>query len=143
MIELMLEAERALSMGLVDQAERCYWQAVESDSRNAIAIVGLARVAVERNDERTALEFARKALEVDPDNGAAARLVTRLSELASERDGRSEGTADALAPDATTAGVPTTDRAAADEPATDATAEGAPSADAQRPGLIDRLWRRS
>jgi tetratricopeptide (TPR) repeat protein len=90
MIELMLEAERALSMGLVEQAERCYWQAVESDGRNAIAIVGLARVALERGDDRTALEFARKALDVDPENGTANRLVQRLSELASERGGGTE-----------------------------------------------------
>jgi tetratricopeptide (TPR) repeat protein len=85
MIEVLLEAERALSMGMLEQAERLYWQAVESDRRNVIAIVGLARVALERGDDRTALEFGRKALELDPENGAAARLVERVEGLAALR----------------------------------------------------------
>ena len=87
MIELMLQAERALSMGLVDQAEQLYWQAVESDGRNVIAIVGLAKVALARGDDRTALQFAQKALELDPEDGAAVRLVERLEDLARLRIG--------------------------------------------------------
>lgn len=87
MIELMLQAERALSMGLVDSAEHLYWQAVESDGRNVIAIVGLAKVALARGDDRTALQFARKALELDPEDGAARRLVERLEDLARLRTG--------------------------------------------------------
>ncbi len=82
MIELLLEAERALTGDLVDQAERLYWQAVEGDPRNAIAVVGLARVALARDDEMTALEFGRQALAIDPDNVAAQRLVARLAETA-------------------------------------------------------------
>jgi tetratricopeptide (TPR) repeat protein len=85
MIELMLQAERALSMGMVDRAEQLYWQAIETDSRNSIAIVGLAKIATERGDEGTALLFARKALEIDPDNGAAQRILKRLEESAAER----------------------------------------------------------
>ena len=78
MIELMLQAERSLAMGLVDQAERLYWQAIESDSRNAIAIVGLAKVARQRGDERTAIAFARRALAVDGENAVARRLMDEL-----------------------------------------------------------------
>jgi len=85
MIELMFQAERALSMGMVDRAEQLYWQAIETDSRNSIAIVGLAKIATERGDEGTALLFARKALEIDPDNGAAQRILKRLEESAAER----------------------------------------------------------
>ncbi len=85
MIELMLQAERALSMGMVDRAEQLYWQAIETDSRNGIAIVGLAKVAIERGDDATALLFARKALEIDPENGAAQRITKRLEEAAAER----------------------------------------------------------
>lgn len=81
MIELLLEAERALSVGMLDQAERLYWQTVEHDARNSIAVVGLARVALERRDDRTALEFGRRALAIDPLNAAAGRLVTRLEEV--------------------------------------------------------------
>jgi Tfp pilus assembly protein PilF len=79
MIELVLQAEQALGTGRLDQAEKLYWQVVESDARNAIAIVGLARVAIERGDEQTAREFARRALELDPENAAALRLTSRLA----------------------------------------------------------------
>ncbi|HVA84830.1 MAG TPA: tetratricopeptide repeat protein [Candidatus Saccharimonadales bacterium] len=81
MIELMLQAERALTAGMIDQAERLYRQAIAHDPRNSIAIVGLARVALERDDDRTAYELARKALDVDPENAAAKRLATRMAEV--------------------------------------------------------------
>jgi tetratricopeptide (TPR) repeat protein len=84
-IELMLQAERALAMGLIDQAERLYWQAVEADRRNAIAVVGLARVALERADNRLAYTFAKGALAIDPENDAARRLVARLTEVMAYR----------------------------------------------------------
>jgi tetratricopeptide (TPR) repeat protein len=86
MIERLLEADRLLALGLTDQAERIYWQAVETDPQNAIAVVGLARVASERGDDRTALEFARKAREIDPENPAAVRLTARLEEIIAARE---------------------------------------------------------
>jgi tetratricopeptide (TPR) repeat protein len=84
-IELMLQAERALAVGQIDQAERLYWQAVEADRRNAIAVVGLARVALERGDNRLAYTFAQGALSIDPENDAARRLVARLTEVMTYR----------------------------------------------------------
>jgi tetratricopeptide (TPR) repeat protein len=87
MIERLLEADRLLALGLNDQAERIYWQAVELDPQNTIAVVGLARVALEKGDDRTALQFAHKALEMDPENPAAQRLVARLEEVIAYRDG--------------------------------------------------------
>ena len=87
MIERMLEAERALSVGLLDHAERLYQQAWEADPHNSIAVVGLARVALERGDEPAAQALALRALEIDPDNQAARRMVDRLVEVGRTRAG--------------------------------------------------------
>ena len=98
MIELLLQAERSLDAGLLDDAERIYWQAIERDSRNAIAVVGLARVAIERGDERTGYSFALKALEIDPENATARRLALRMGEVIEYRgEALPEGPADLAA----------------------------------------------
>jgi thioredoxin-like negative regulator of GroEL len=115
-IELLLEAERALSAGRIEQAERLYGQAVDADPRNAIAVVGLARVAIERGDDQSAHELGTRALAIDPENEAARRLVDRLAEVM-----RYRGEAPPEPP--------------AQEPAV------APEAP-RRAGLIDRLFRR-
>jgi thioredoxin-like negative regulator of GroEL len=80
-IELLLEAERALSFGRVDRAEVLYRQVAEADPHNSIAIVGLARVALEHADDAGAIVLARKALAIDPENEAARRLVERMEEV--------------------------------------------------------------
>jgi len=80
-IELLLEAERALSFGLVDRAEALYQQVADADPRNSIAVVGLARIALERADDSGALVLARRALAIDPENEAARRLVERMEEV--------------------------------------------------------------
>ncbi len=85
MIELLLQAERALALGLVDQAERLYRQAIAADPRNSIAVVGLARVALEHSDDAEAYRRARQALQIDPENVAANRLVRRLEEVHPQR----------------------------------------------------------
>lgn len=85
MIELLLQAERALSAGLTDQAERMYRQAAAADPRNSIAVVGLARVALERADDAEAYRMAQRALGIDPENVAARRLVDRLEEVYAHR----------------------------------------------------------
>lgn len=124
MIELMLEAERALAVGLLDQAERNYAQVVAIDPRNAIAIVGLARVALERGDQAATYQYARQALALDPDNPAASHLAHRMSEQFAMRGEPLPGD------------VP---RAAAVPPAAPPSA-GAPPA---RPSILDRLRGRT
>jgi thioredoxin-like negative regulator of GroEL len=85
MIELLVEAERALTHGLVDQAERLYQQVAASDPKSSIAVMGLARVALERGDDRTAYLHGRKALSIDAENPAAQHLVMRLTEVMAGR----------------------------------------------------------
>jgi tetratricopeptide (TPR) repeat protein len=123
MIELLLEAERAMSLGRTDQAERLFRQAADADPRNSIAVVGLARVALEREDEAGALALARRALEIDADNPAAQRLADRLVEVMAFRGE-----------------APPADAPAA--PPVDAPAEADASAEPERRGLLRRFLRR-
>jgi len=132
-IELMLEAERALAVQQLDRAERLYRQVLASDPNNAIAIVGLARVALERGDERTTYVEARRALALDPENPAAAHLSMRMAEIL---QGRGETLPVIEAPNSD-AGIARSASSAA-TPAAAATATPEPD----RRGLVDRLLRR-
>lgn len=140
MIELLLQAERALTLGLLDQAERLYRQTIAADPRNSIAVVGLARVALERGDEAGALWHARRALVIDPDNPAARRLVDRMVEVITRR-GDAVPNGGGLASDSATA--PVAGSPQADEPPPQVA--GAPPAvpvpppTAKRGGLLRRL----
>ena len=80
MFELLLQADRAMSSGLLDQAERTYWQLIELDPTNAIAVAGLARIALERGDRRLARTFADQALAIDPDSIAARKVILALDD---------------------------------------------------------------
>ena len=131
MIELLLEAERALSFGRVERAEELYRQVAESDPRNSIAIVGLARVALERTDDLGAYMLARRALVIDPENEAARRLAVRLEEVLATRG---EPVADPMP-------APPPPSAPAPPPTVTPEQEGTTPTPGRR-SLIDRLRRR-
>lgn len=78
MIELLLEAERARSSGQIERAEQLYRQVAQADPHNAIAVVGLALLALDRGDDLGAYLLARRALTIDPEDEAARRLAARL-----------------------------------------------------------------
>jgi len=78
MFELLLQADKSLAAGALVQAERTYWQLVDLDPSNAMALAGLARVALARGDRRLAQDFAERALRIDPENVAARRVLDVL-----------------------------------------------------------------
>ena len=80
MFELLLQADKSLSEGLLDQAERTYWQLIELDPTNAIAMAGLAMISLERLDKRLARTFAERALGIDPESIVARRVLQALNE---------------------------------------------------------------
>ena len=120
MIELLLQAERALSVGLIDQADRLYRQVAAADPRNSIAVVGLARVALERADDAEAWRQSQLALAIDPENVAARRLGDRLEEVFAAR------------------GQPLPEALGVDNGSV-----AASSSEPASTGLVDRLLRRS
>lgn len=140
MIELLLQAEGALSLGLLDRAETLYTQVAAADPRNAIAVVGLARVGLERGNERGALDLARRALTIDPENSAAQRMTQRLEEVLRFRG--------AALPAATIEREPSSTQPRAvepgprPEPAKRSQPAPAPAAPAGRRSIVDRLLRR-
>jgi tetratricopeptide (TPR) repeat protein len=82
MIERLLAADAALARDDLELAQRMFEQVVEADSRNAIAVVGLARVAAQRNLLDEARALAGRALEIDPEEAAARRLLDDLAAAA-------------------------------------------------------------
>jgi thioredoxin-like negative regulator of GroEL len=140
-IEMMLEAERALAVGLLDQAERLYRQVLAADPNNAIAVVGLARVALERGDEPTTYVEAKRALAMDPDNPMASHLAMRMAEILRAR-GEALPDVDDARPAAAPPSRPTPATRAT--PATPAvTTTRAPASEPEeRAGFVDRILRR-
>ena len=78
MIERLLAAEKALDQGMLDTAGRLYAQVAQADPRNAIALVGLAKVALREDRIEDARELAEQALAIDPDEAAAQRLLREV-----------------------------------------------------------------
>lgn len=78
MIERLLAADAALERDDLAAAEKLFGQVAAADPRNAIAAVGLGRVAAGRDDAEGARAWFRRALEIDPDEAAARRLLSAL-----------------------------------------------------------------
>jgi tetratricopeptide (TPR) repeat protein len=128
MIERLLAADAALERGDLAAAEKLFGSVAEADPRNAIAAVGMGRVAAGRDDADGARTWFQRALEIDPQEAAARRLLTALErELAAEPgiEPIPEVTPEAAAKPAAQAAP--TPRAAA------------PAIAAKRPSLVQRI----
>jgi hypothetical protein len=77
-IERLLAAEAALERDELDAAERLFGQVAEADPRNAIAAVGGGWVAAGRPAAPAARTWFLRALEIDPEEAAARRLLAAL-----------------------------------------------------------------
>jgi len=143
-IEQLLRAENALALGLLDQAEKIYEQTLAHDPANAIALVGLSRVALERGDERASLGFARRALSIDPENGQAGRMIDRLEEVIHERGDAIPQEAPSMPLPTTTPMPPMPTPPAATPPGVpQSPSAAAPDVASKRRGLLRRLTGRS
>jgi hypothetical protein len=80
-IELLLQADRLLTVDLVDAADAIYRKVAAADPRNAIAVVGMARCALARGDDHEAYRLAARARAIDPQNDMARRMEARLDEV--------------------------------------------------------------
>jgi hypothetical protein len=80
-IEQLLQADRLLAVDQVDAAEAIYQRVSLLDPMDAIAVVGLARCALARGDDKNAYDLSARALGIDPANDMARRMEARLSEI--------------------------------------------------------------
>lgn len=82
---MLLQADRLLTVDLVDQADATYRRVAEQDPRNAIAVVGMARCALARGEDQEAYRLAARALDIDPENDMARRMTARMAEVLAYR----------------------------------------------------------
>lgn len=83
--EKQIQADRLLVYGLLDKAEALYDEVLAAEPNNVEAAFGLARVALERGDERLAHERAVRAVSINPRFEDAVRLERRLAEIIAAR----------------------------------------------------------
>jgi tetratricopeptide (TPR) repeat protein len=86
--EKQIHADRLLTYGLLDQAERLYDEVLAAEPKNVEAALGLARVALERGDEQLAHERAKRAIQINPRFDDATRFEQRLAEIIASRASR-------------------------------------------------------
>ena len=61
-----------------DEAETAYQAAILIDPGFIQSYIGLGDIAVNRNDSRQALEYYRKALDIEPSHSSTRRKVEQL-----------------------------------------------------------------
>ena len=83
--EKQIHADRLLTYGMLDQAETLYLEVLELEPNNVEVAFGLARVALERGDERLAYERVQLAVKINPRFDDAVRLEQRLKEILAAR----------------------------------------------------------
>jgi tetratricopeptide (TPR) repeat protein len=144
MIERLLAADAALERGDLASAEKLFGSVAEADPRNAIAAVGMGRVAAGRDDADGARTWFQRALEIDPQEAAARRLLTALDrELAASppvgavAEAAPEFGAESAARVAPKAAPVASAEAAPSSAAP--TSDGAPVAASRRPSLVERI----
>jgi tetratricopeptide (TPR) repeat protein len=91
MIERLLAAEAMLERGELESAGRLFAQVAEADARNAIAVVGLARIASLEGRFADAHELLDRALSIDPAEAAARRLLVEIATAPSDAGARGAG----------------------------------------------------
>lgn len=92
---MLLQADRLLTVDMVDQADAIYRRVADQDPRNAIAVVGLARCALARGEDGEAYRLAARALEIDPENDMARRMTSRMAEVLAYRGTSPDAAAEA------------------------------------------------
>src|SRR5207253_10761253 len=115
--------------------DRLFGQVAAADPRNAIAVVGLARTADRRGDGAAASAHLRRALEIDPEDAAARRLLGERSPAAAIASDAAIASGAAIAPLVAPAAAPST---SGPQPAGGA---GSPPAARRRTGFIGWLVR--
>jgi hypothetical protein len=83
--ELLLQADRLLSVDLIDRAEQLYAQVAQQDPMDASAVVGLARCELARGHDPEAYRLAARAHAIDPGHDMARRMELRLAEVLAAR----------------------------------------------------------
>ena len=143
MIERLLAADAALERGDIEAAEKLFGTVAEADPRNAIAAVGMGRVAAGRDDAEGARTWFLRALEIDPQVAAARRLLAALDREVAATELAAAAPELEPDPDAAAAAPVEMPPVEARPRAQAATAAHAPwparPAAARRPSLVDRI----
>jgi thioredoxin-like negative regulator of GroEL len=140
-IEMLLQADRLLTVDMVDQADTIYRRVAEQDPRNAIAVVGMARCALARGEDPEAYRLAARALAIDPENDMARRMTARMAEVLTYRgDALPDTTSPTRAPGQASAPATGSPGVATSQPSV-ATTEGPARSGSQASGRswLDRI----